>query len=247
MGAYTLADGRISPDDSFLSLLSEIWTGLGHPGTWWTGAERVAMLREARAASECLLCAERKRAISPYAVGGAHAGSDDLSVETVDAVHRITTDPGRLSRRWYDELTASGVSAEQLVEMTALLAVLTIGDTLSRACGASTLSPLPPAAAGEPSRRMTEGTVVDQAWVPMVHPDNADGELAMIYGMVEQQAGFVFNVVRSLTAVPDAMRSFIGAFLPNYDTHGPCADGTLTRSQMEVLSSTTSSLNDCFY
>jgi hypothetical protein len=49
----------------------------------------------------------------------------------------------------------------------------------------------------------------------MVEPEFAEGMLKMIYDQVEAGAGFVFNVVRALTAVPEAVRDFFGAFIPN--------------------------------
>lgn len=247
MSAYDLPGATLSPREDFLAALSDIWTGLGHPGTWWSGAERVAILDAARTARDCDLCTRRRQALSPYAIDERHAATPELSADVVDAVHRISSDPGRLSRRWYEELLAAGVMPEQTVEMVGLIGVLTIGDTLARACGASRLAALPVAVAGEPSREHTVGTTLAGAWVPMVDPDSAEGELKMIYAMVREQAGFVFNVVRSLTAVPDAMRSFFGAFMPHYTTHGAVENAMLTRPQMEVLAATTSGLNDCFY
>ena len=77
----------------------EAWQRLASPGTWWTGAERVAIAAEVRAAWDCALCAQRKEALSPNAVQGAHDGPGELSPVAVEAIHRITTDSGRLSLR----------------------------------------------------------------------------------------------------------------------------------------------------
>src|SRR5262245_23209111 len=76
------------------------WQSLGAPGTWWTGPERVEIAREVRAARRCAACAERKAALSPYSVLTTHSAAADLGPAVVDAVHRVVTDPGRLSRRW---------------------------------------------------------------------------------------------------------------------------------------------------
>src|SRR5438876_9380092 len=40
------------------------------PGTWWTGAERVAIEAEARGAACCALCRERRNSLSPGSVRG---------------------------------------------------------------------------------------------------------------------------------------------------------------------------------
>ncbi|TFH21484.1 MAG: hypothetical protein E4H03_10570, partial [Myxococcales bacterium] len=81
--------------DDIVESQSRAWEALAQPGTWWTGAERVAIAREARAAWDCPLCRKRKSALSPYAVNGSHAAATDLSTVAIDAVHRIVTDPGR--------------------------------------------------------------------------------------------------------------------------------------------------------
>ena len=44
------------------------WTRLASAGTWWTGAERLAIAAEARHALTCDLCRQRKKALSPYTV-----------------------------------------------------------------------------------------------------------------------------------------------------------------------------------
>ena len=48
--------------------LDNTWSQLGLPGTWWTGAQRIAMAAETRAARECPLCRSRKKALSPYSI-----------------------------------------------------------------------------------------------------------------------------------------------------------------------------------
>ena len=55
------------------------WERLGQPGTWLTGAERLAVAAEARNAQDCKLCAARKEALSPEAVQGEHDHLGQLS------------------------------------------------------------------------------------------------------------------------------------------------------------------------
>ena len=45
---------------------------LRRPGSWFSGAERIAVAAESRRASECPLCGERKVALSPEQVAGEH-------------------------------------------------------------------------------------------------------------------------------------------------------------------------------
>jgi hypothetical protein len=237
----------IRPADHTTAGLDQAWDQLGRAGGWFSGEERVAIAAECRGARECGFCVERKSALSPYTVSGAHAAEGSILSElTIDTIHRITTDPGRLAERWMSELTDAGMSAEELVEITSIIGVVTIGDTLARALDQPERS-LPSPHAGEPHRQRVAGTTLERAWVPMVEPGSAEGMLKLMYEQVESAAGFVFNVARALTAVPEAVRDFFSAFLPNYSTHGPVRPGGLNRTQVELLASSTSAWNDCFY
>lgn len=55
------------------------WAHIAMPGAVWTGAQRVAIAFEARAATKCRLCAERKAAVSPYHLEGDHYSANSLS------------------------------------------------------------------------------------------------------------------------------------------------------------------------
>lgn len=82
--------------EDLLANYQAMWDHVGEPGTWWTGRERVAIAEEVRVARDCVLCAERKSALSPYSVQGEHAPSTELPVAVVEMVHRLTTDNTRL-------------------------------------------------------------------------------------------------------------------------------------------------------
>ena len=228
--------------------LSNSWQALGEVGGWFSAAERLAIAEESRAARNCSRCLDGKAALSPYAVSGAHTTLEtSLSPPAVEAIHRITTDPGRLSQQWYDKLTSAGLLPEELVEITGVIGVVTIADTLSRALSRPERAFPAANGAGEAHRQQVSGTTLDRGWVPMVDPDHADGFVKVMYAQVEGAAGFVFNVARALTSVPEALRDFFGTFLPNYSTHGDVRPGGLSRTQVELLATSTSSYNDCFY
>jgi hypothetical protein len=145
-----------------------------------------------------------------------------------------------------DELAAAGLLPEELVEITSVIGVVTIADTLSRALSQPERA-FPDANVGEPHRQHVSGTTLERGWVPMVDPDRAEGFVKIMYEQVEGAAGFVFNVARALTSVPEALRDFFGAFFPNYSTHGDVRPGGLSRTQVELLATSTSAYNDCFY
>ena len=98
---YELNDALLPVNPRLVETLDEEWRRFGRPGTWWTGAERLAIAVEARRARSCELCRERKASPSPVA-GGDHAASGPLPEAAVAASHRIASDPGHLSSEWYD-------------------------------------------------------------------------------------------------------------------------------------------------
>ena len=78
------------------------WERIARPGAWWDGAQRVAIAAETRNAALCGLCRTRKAALSPSIVEGAHDSLGALPDTVVEVVHRVATDPGRLSKTWLD-------------------------------------------------------------------------------------------------------------------------------------------------
>src|SRR5215469_1655904 len=128
------------------------WRALGQPGVWWSGSERVQILSETRAARRCELCRLRKKAQSPHTVEGRHEAATGLRPEAIEAIHRVVSDPGRLSEAWYRRTTQSGLSDESYVELLAVVAIATAVDTFDRACGLP-LRGAPAMVAGEPTRR----------------------------------------------------------------------------------------------
>ena len=237
----------LSPSPVSQAALDATWEALARPGGWFDGSERIAIAREVRAARDCRLCAERKDALSPNHVSGAHdTAGTPLSEIAVDTIHRITTDPGRLSDAWHQTAIDGGLREEEFVELAGVASLLAITDTYAKGLGTD-LRPLPEPAGGEPHRRPEPGTVVERGWVPMVDPDAAEGVIKMMYEAIQGRAGFVFNVLRALTAVPEAVQQFFSLVLAHYVTHGEVHEGGLDRMQVELLASTTSAYNDCFY
>jgi len=55
------------------------------------------MAGEVRAAFDCDFLGGRKKALSPFQMEDRHDSNSNLPEAIVDAVHRIVTDPSRLS------------------------------------------------------------------------------------------------------------------------------------------------------
>ena len=90
---YAASGYDIRPD--LLESHRETWHRLAGPGTWWTGAERLAIAAETRRAWSCALCAERKAAVSPFAVDGRHDAGDALAPEHVEVIVEFLCEAAR--------------------------------------------------------------------------------------------------------------------------------------------------------
>jgi hypothetical protein len=224
-------------------------TSCGRPGSLLTSAERVAIYRQSRVARTCPLCSQRKAALSPYAVDGGHDGADGLSAAEVDAVHRISTDSGRLSAKWHGEVGAAGVDEARLVELIAVVTTTMSIDTLHRGLGLEP-PPVPDPVEGAPSGIVAEEAVVHSAWVPTVEPERAEGLVAEIYARGDgAPMPMVPNITRALTLVPAAAVDFLGLLSTLYilSTDDVPGGWGITRPQMELVAASVSAHNDCFY
>src|SRR6266480_3225160 len=100
----------------------------------YEGAQ-VPVRKDLREAARCALCGERRKSLSPGAVQGRHDGSHTLPEKVVDAVHRIRSDPARLSRSWFDAVIAGGLEVTRYVELVSVTSVMAGLDYCARALG----------------------------------------------------------------------------------------------------------------
>lgn len=222
------------------------WTHLARPGTWYDGAQRLAIAAEVRNARNCDYCALQKDALSPNAVEGTHSGLGELSAAEIDAVHRIAMDPARLSKAWYRENLAAGLDGEAYVELVSIAAMVMITDMFAYALGLPD-HPLPEPQDGPPSRYRSPGAKVEAAWVPITEPRDmteSDGDL--------YPSGRVGYIQRALSAVPDSKRAYWDLAschylpmeeIPRWDTDARAID----RMQIELIAGRVSALHQCLY
>ena len=232
--------------DDFAAAHTRFWQRLASPGTWWTGAERIAIAAEVRQARHCALCQARKAALTPAAIQGHHDLLGALPNAAIDVTHRVVTDPGRLSRPWFTAIMATGLSAEQYVEILGTLVALVSIDSFCRGIGVP-LHPLPEPQPGAPSQYRPPGAIQEEAWVPMIPVERATGAEADLYG--GQAVG---NVIRAMSLVPDEVRTLhdlsAAHYLPMGQVRDPsAATGALNRMQMELIAGRVSALRQCFY
>lgn len=211
------------------------WADIARPGVSWTGAKRVAILAEARAALDCSFCGARKSALSPNAVEGDHDSASALAAPIVDAIHRLRTDPQRLTRTWFDSLVPDQLSQPAYAELVSVVCTSVIIDTQHNALGLP-VADLPDPIDGEPGGDLLDDTVDIGAWLPVMH---AEADLA------DTGLPSVPNIARAMSLVPSAAALFFGAFRPHYQLQQiPLA---ISQAQAEYIASRVSVLNQCFY
>ena len=221
----------LAANDGLAEVHRSVWDRIGRCGTWWTGEERVAIVAEARQALTCELCIERSEVLSPMMIEGDHESVSDLPSAAIDLIHRLTTDPGRLSREWAVEIMDI-LGEEAYVEIATIVSLQSVIDSYSRCLGLP-LRTLPIAGTGIPSCERPEGVGDVGAWVSQT----TNKELA--------------NVSRAASLVPET-ESLWREIVQAHYSRGPefanlIWDRDLSRPQVELLASTVSALNECFY
>ncbi len=214
---------------------SASWNAMGRAGDFFTAAQRVDMVRCARAAVQCELCQQRKQALSPYAVSGTHDGDSILDPELVDMIHRLRTDPGRLTHAWFAQLIDTTLSQQEYVEVVSVVTTSVIVDTLHQSLGLP-LAKLPEPSPGQPQGRFNGKAVNTGAWVPVME---AATDIAG-HGLPS-----VPNIVRSMGLVPSAVELFFTTFSPHYSLAD--IQLSISQAQAEFVAARVSSINECFY
>lgn len=225
----------------------DAWNRLASAGTWWDGARRVAIAAEARAARDCALCRDRKDALSPTAIQGAHESVSELPEALIEIVHRIATDQSRLTRAFFETALNEGLSDGGYVETVGVIATVLAVDGFTKALGLPQFA-LPEPVAGEPTRQRPMGAKTDHAWVPRVAPEDVTEAEANLY---EGLGGA--NIHRALSLVPEEVIGFFhGIDAAQYLPDAALRDfGTeyrdLTHAQIEFLAARVSAINQCVY
>jgi hypothetical protein len=241
---------RIRAD--LLTAQEHAWERIGRPGSWWTGAERVAIAAETRHAVRCQLCIARRAALSPAMVAGDHSSLCTLPAAAVEAIHRIRTDSGRLSEVWYRQVLDGGLSEERYVELVAIAAIVVAVDTFRTALGVPSLE-LPQPCDGAPLRLRPRGARRDVAWMATLAPEDraaADPDLYREHPGPRERYGA--NIHRALSLVPHAMMQWWDMFECMYLTSPSMRDfgreyRAVTHAQIELLAARVAALNRCHY
>lgn len=218
------------------------WAHVAAPGTWLTGAERVAVAEETRRARDCALCRDRKAALSPFSIDGEHDHAGVLEMPMLDEIHRITTDAARLGEAWYRSLIDQGLSAEAYVEALGVAVLVISVDRFQHALGLAP-EPLPSPLPGEPSRVRPDDLVEGEAWVPMRSAKALAAEIGL--------PGPAPFVLRALSLVPAEVVAWRNLSRAQYLGEDQMTNfgkvRAIGRSQIELVAGRVSALNECFY
>lgn len=243
---FNVGDAQLPARPELLSAVELAWQRLASPGTWWSGAERLAICEQVRVASSCKLCQCRKQALSPYAVDGEHQATHLLSAPAVDATHRLTTDAARCTASWLEQITGDELTEEQYVELVSIVATLTGLDTLDIALGRS-LRALPAAQAGEPTRHRPRGAKRNLAWVATLAPEDLtddDPDPFSVHGSI--------HIHRAMSLVPQEVINFFDLDVELYLKDHEIRDFSrefreISHAQIELIAGRASAINGCYY
>ena len=219
-------------------------------GDWLDGLQRLAVMAEARHAWNCEFCQACKDALSPYTVSGAHDHLGALPASWVDVIHRVVTDPGRLSARWYAQAKADGMVEDEIIEVISIAVQAVVVDCFTAGIGMETPLPLP-ANSGQPQKQPLRQHRTDAktgpGWAATIAPEDAGDDFIDFYDNESH-----FYIRRSLTLVPGETRR-LWDLLNNlymedprlYELEGMVRH--ISRAQMEFLAARASALLGCYY
>jgi hypothetical protein len=224
----------------------DAWLRLARAGTWWSGAERLAIAAEIRRALSCELCQQRQAALSPYGIGGEHDSTGALPPKAVEAIHRLRTDAGRITERWVREMSDSALGEERYVEIVSIVAIVTGLDTFDHALGRAPRD-LPAPVLGAPSRHRPAGAKRDLAWVATLAPENVSDSDPNPYPRHGDK-----NIHRALSLVPREVINFfdldVELYLKDHEIRDFATEyRAITHPQIELIAGRASVLNGCYY
>ena len=218
-------------EELITAALDDAAESLVGPGDWLTGSQRRAAALEARDARTNELDQQRRDALSPNAVPGGHEATAELQAEAVEVIHRVASDPGRLTQVWADEMMTV-LGEETYTELVGIAACTAVLDMFAWTMTGDD-GQLGDDTAGSPANERPDDVGDVGAWVSQTTGT----------GMA--------NVSRSLSLVPVTNRAWVGLVQALY-SRGPefldlSWDRALSRPQVELVAARTTAELECFY
>jgi len=239
MGFYSDSNYKVRKD---LDKVHENqFKNLGKPGSWGSGAQRIAIASQVREA-----CYEKGIQERP----GHSSDHDDTILPDVakSLINKLSTSPKDFLEDSYTEAIDGGLTNEEYVEIVGIVSRVTDMDIFARGIGVE-LRPLPEPKDGLPARDRPLEAKQELAWVPTIPSHPEGGKLAEdLFG-----TGHKAYIMRALSLVPNENRMHMELeniqYLPvkniliaDYQHH----DG-LSRAQSEVVAGRISAFNECFF
>jgi len=177
---------------------------------------------------------------------GEHSSLGVLGPAEVELIHRVVSDPGRLSERWSQSVLARGLTDGEYVEMVGIIAMVMMMDASTTGLGVPE-SPLPVPRAGAPTSYRPPGAKKQAAWLPLVEPEDAVPDDGPMYP--SPKAAYIY---RGLSLVPQSLRDYWALAPAHYLPIGEIYrfDSSLraiSRPQVELLAARVSALHQCAY
>jgi len=211
------------------------------PGTWWTATERIAIVNEVRSAWD----ADALPAWTPpSSVAGLISDDHVLPAAAIDVIWRLTNHVQTLTHDWYQNYVPDQLTPGQYVEIVGVVAQVTLVDRFADALSLDRIA-VPPAAVGEPSGEEPADAAVRLHWVPTAPIVDGSRNPA--------EPTDVSNVRKALSLVASERIMQWTLIDAHYLQGGAPADDfagmhwSLTRSQIELIGTRTSKVNECFY
>ncbi len=235
------ADSEFPVREDLAEIHASQLSELGAPGTWGTGAQRLAIAAEARHAGYDAGVLEEPE-------DGGASSEIELPQVVRRVVKRLALSPKDVDQDFYNDARRGGLSDAEYVEIVGLVSRMTDFDVFARGIGVP-LRPLPSPEPGEPTRERPDAAILELAWVATIPNPPDGGEAAdVLYGGRPKP-----YIIRGMSLVPEEMRKHVELeevqylplrhiLEPNYKHH----DG-LTRSQVEVVAGRVSAINECFF
>ena len=247
MNAAHLADLPIRPE--YLSALEDTLEDLSRAGAWLDSEARVAIAEVTRSALA------DPEPLAPWEAPSRVPGKLEkltrrsLLPLAADTAYRIARYPSTLTGHWYTQATSQDdrFTDAHYIELVTVVVRVAAADQF---CHASGIEPFafPEPGDGEPTRHRPALARIDRHWVPTLSPKDASEEYPWLY-----PGKGAPNVLRALSLVPEAyaeLRDFQSSgyvareFLLN---PGANEDRPLNRAQIELVATSTSAQNECFY
>ena len=208
------------------------WDHIASPGSWWDGAQRLALAQIAADAYSV------EEPLAPWVAPSTidRALRDDLPVPAAaaDVAYRVARHAGTITEDWYLRTLDRGLEPLAYVEIVGV--VVAVIPVLAFCRGVGVEPPdWPEPKPGEPTAQRPEVTTGQVNWVPV------DTALAAAPG-----------VVAALSGVPGELMNLGATHGAQYMPYEAMGDltwtrGSLDRRQIEYVAARLSVLRECFY